>query len=192
MDTKLQERSGGIPKWEPRSRLGIYLGNSCVHAGSVAMVLKPNTGYVSPQYHIFYDENFTTVPYMRAGDMPPNWLYLVKRNSELAALENIDTSKTWLEQYLEREPKQDDATRVAAETLTGYQQLVDPTYPPPTLYGSSLPDSSTEGAAVTNEGAVSLFELAPDILTSTACEGGMNNASSLDTSSAMMPQIFIC
>ena len=37
LDAKAQ--SGHLPKWEPKARVGIYLGHSPCHAGSVALVL---------------------------------------------------------------------------------------------------------------------------------------------------------
>ena len=49
-----------IPKWEPRSRLGVYLGHSPCHAGSVALILNPKTLHVSPQFHVAYDDSFST------------------------------------------------------------------------------------------------------------------------------------
>ena len=49
LDSRLQSSSVGPPKWDPRTRLGIYVGRSPYHAGSVALVLNPRTGYVSPQ-----------------------------------------------------------------------------------------------------------------------------------------------
>ena len=49
LDARLQDAGGpGVPKWEPRSRLGIYVGHSPYHSGSVALVLNPKTGLVSP------------------------------------------------------------------------------------------------------------------------------------------------
>ena len=39
LDGRLQSGGGSVPKWEPRSRMGVYLGHSPVHAGSVALVL---------------------------------------------------------------------------------------------------------------------------------------------------------
>jgi hypothetical protein len=41
--------------WRDRSAPGIYLGFSPLHARSVALVLNPLTGYVSPQFHIVFD-----------------------------------------------------------------------------------------------------------------------------------------
>ena len=49
-----------IPKWEPRARLGIYLGPSATHARTFARVLNPATGHVSPQFHVSFDDPFIT------------------------------------------------------------------------------------------------------------------------------------
>ena len=78
-----------IPKWEPRSRVGIYLGHSKDHAGNVALVLNPRTLHVSPQYHLIFDDTFSTVPYMRSGEVPPNWSELVKKSQE-SLLTDVD------------------------------------------------------------------------------------------------------
>jgi hypothetical protein len=50
-----------IPKWHPRSRRGMFLGYSPVHSSTVGQVLNLVTGNVSSQYHLVYDELFTTV-----------------------------------------------------------------------------------------------------------------------------------
>ena len=51
LDHRLQSAGGpGPPKWEPRSRMGVYLGHSPFHTGSVALVFNPKTARVSPQY----------------------------------------------------------------------------------------------------------------------------------------------
>jgi hypothetical protein len=52
---------GAYDKWKERSTPGIYLGFSPLHARSVALVLNPTTGYVSPQFHIVFDPTFATV-----------------------------------------------------------------------------------------------------------------------------------
>ena len=73
LDAHLQSSGGpGTPKWEPRSRIGVYLGHSPFHAGNVALVWNPITGRLSPQYHVVFDNDFTTVTYMEAGTLPPN------------------------------------------------------------------------------------------------------------------------
>ena len=94
LDSKLQTNKM-MNKWEPRSRLGIYLGHSPCHAGSVALVLNPRTLHVSPQFHVVFDDNFTTVPYLSSHDIPPNWSDLLK-NSEDVSDENYDLAQTWM------------------------------------------------------------------------------------------------
>ena len=73
MNYKLQSGSIGPPKWDPRSRVGAYLDHSSMHAGSVALIINPVTGYVSPQYHVVYVETFLTVSHMRYETIPPTW-----------------------------------------------------------------------------------------------------------------------
>ena len=48
-------------KWVRRSRTAVYLGTSPRHARSVALVLSLSTGYVSPQFHLKFDDFFETV-----------------------------------------------------------------------------------------------------------------------------------
>ena len=45
-------------KWKHRSKLGLYLGASPVHALNVSLVLELNTGLVSPQFHVLHDATF--------------------------------------------------------------------------------------------------------------------------------------
>ena len=47
-----------IPKWDERSRVGVFLGHSAQHAQNVSLILNPRTGYVSPQFHCVYDDHF--------------------------------------------------------------------------------------------------------------------------------------
>ncbi len=102
LDSRLQSGIGGAPKWEPRSHLGIYVGHSPAHAGLVAMALNPRTGHVSPQYHVVFDDLFTTVSFMQKSEVPPNWADLVKKSREKVTDEHYDLAKTWL--FLDPEP----------------------------------------------------------------------------------------
>jgi hypothetical protein len=98
LDSRLQSGIAGPLKWEPRSQLGIYLGHSPSHAGSVALVLNPRTGHVLPQFHVVFDDLFTTVPYMNKNKIPPNWAYLVKKSSEhlIDKIHDVPVANTWL------------------------------------------------------------------------------------------------
>ena len=48
-------------KWEPKSRIGIFLGLSNHHASNVAWVLNTTTNNISPQYHLVIDNKFSSV-----------------------------------------------------------------------------------------------------------------------------------
>jgi hypothetical protein len=97
LDHRLQSAGGpGPPKWEPRSRIGVYLGHSPFHAGSVALVFNPKTARVSPQYHVIFDDDFSTVPYMERGEVPPNWDDLCRLSAESATDESIDLALEWM------------------------------------------------------------------------------------------------
>jgi Reverse transcriptase (RNA-dependent DNA polymerase) len=53
-----------LPRWNPRSRRGKFLGLSRLHASSIPLALNLDTGHISPQFHCVFDDWFTTV----AGD----------------------------------------------------------------------------------------------------------------------------
>jgi hypothetical protein len=60
LDPKLQDGKK-LPKWSPRSRQGKFVGYSKIHASNVGLILNPMTGRISPQYHVLFDDFFTTV-----------------------------------------------------------------------------------------------------------------------------------
>ena len=72
------------------------MGHSPFHAGNVTLVWNPTTGRVSPQYHVVFDDDFTTVPYMEAGTLPPNWEDLVRHSCETATANDVKLSSLWL------------------------------------------------------------------------------------------------
>ena len=61
LKSELQGTMGIHQKWDARSRAGIYLGQSPIHNRNVALVLNIHTGYVSPQFHVRFDETYRTV-----------------------------------------------------------------------------------------------------------------------------------
>ena len=97
LDHRLQSAGGpGPPKWEPRSCIGVYLGHSPFHAECIALVFNPKTAQVSPQYHVVFDDNFSTVPYMERGEVPPNWDDLCRLSAESAIDESVDLALEWM------------------------------------------------------------------------------------------------
>ncbi len=82
-------------KWEPCSQIGVYLGHSPMHAGSVALVLNPQTGHVLPQFHDIFDNNFIIVPHTRDSTIPPTWNEMYKNSDKLATNEAFDLAELW-------------------------------------------------------------------------------------------------
>jgi hypothetical protein len=56
-----------IPKWEPRSRMAVYLGHSPEHALNVLFVLSTRTSMVSLQFHV---DHFTTTQSLKTNVIP--------------------------------------------------------------------------------------------------------------------------
>ena len=112
LDHRLQSSSVSPPKWDPRSRLGVYVGRSPFHAGSVALVLNPRSGLVSPQYHLVFDDEFSTVPYLSSTDIPPQWIALVKHSSERTPTGDYTLAETWF-----NETSQDESTEPVPEPV---------------------------------------------------------------------------
>ena len=68
-----------IPKWQPRSRRGQFMGWSPMHASSVGLIRNLMTGRLSPQFHVVFDPWFETV--VENGEVPPEtWDVLMTHN----------------------------------------------------------------------------------------------------------------
>jgi hypothetical protein len=76
--------------------MGVYLGHSPFHAGSVTLVFNPKTARVSPQYHVIFDDDFTTVTFMEGGEAPPNWEELSCLSAESAKDKSVDLALKWM------------------------------------------------------------------------------------------------
>jgi hypothetical protein len=63
--------------------MGIYVGRSPLHADNVSLTLNPKTGHISPQFHVVYDDDFTTVPYLHTASNPPHWAALVNTSATI-------------------------------------------------------------------------------------------------------------
>ena len=138
----MQSNPKGLPKWEPRARLGIYLGHSPAHAGSVALVMNPKTGLVSPQFHVVFDDTFSTVPHIRAGTVPPNWESLVRNSSELVTDKDYDLSRTWFDG--EQDPSDDSAPTNATN--------LDDAHPTNEAQSRSTSSEGASEVSLSNEG----------------------------------------
>ena len=65
-----------LPRWKPRSRRCVYMGQSPMHASTVPLVLDMETGTITPQFHVVFDDWFATVA-TKIEDIPdyssPEW-----------------------------------------------------------------------------------------------------------------------
>jgi hypothetical protein len=62
-----------IPHWRPRSKREIFVRLSPVHANSVPLVLSCATLTISPQFHVVFDDKFTTTISQSEDDEEPDW-----------------------------------------------------------------------------------------------------------------------
>jgi len=72
LEPSLSQAGGKIPKWQPRSRRAQFVGVSPLHAENIGVVRNLTTGYITPQFHLIYDEWFETV-HAPAGTPPKEW-----------------------------------------------------------------------------------------------------------------------
>ena len=110
LKSELQGTSGIHPKWDARSRVGIYLGQSPIHNRNVALVLNIHTGYVSPQFHIKFDETFRTV---RQENWNATWLTstgFLKETKRISPKEDTNTPGK-RRKLTERQPVPNGETR---------------------------------------------------------------------------------
>ena len=84
-----------IPKRDGRVRVGGYVGRSPIHPGNASLILNLSTGHVSPQFHVVFDETFSTVPSLKNGSVPDFWKFICEKNRELATYEYLNLSDLW-------------------------------------------------------------------------------------------------
>ena len=81
LDPTLQDGKT-LPKWQPCSRSAQFLGFSMDHSKSFCLVRILQTSFVSPQFHVVYDDHFTTIANQNSEtNVPPNWEDLLNFHS---------------------------------------------------------------------------------------------------------------
>ena len=91
LEPKLQDGKK-IPKWSPRARLGMFAGFSTQHSSLVPLVLNVKTGKISPQYHVIFDDSFSTVTSLPLnGSLSRQWDRLFKLGREFYLDEEMDS-----------------------------------------------------------------------------------------------------
>eukprot|EP00956_Cyclotella_meneghiniana_P016664 scaffold26464_cov80-Cyclotella_meneghiniana.AAC.2 len=83
LDPALQDGKS-IPKWNARARMGVFVGYSHQHSSLVPLVLNPSTGYVSPQYHVIFDDKFASVASSQSSidDLHITWSELFRTSRD--------------------------------------------------------------------------------------------------------------
>ena len=87
LDPKLQD-GHKIPKWNQRARRSQYLGVSPNYSSTVGLILNLRTGAITTQYHVLYDDLYSTVPNSENGGGPDPtrdrdfWLRLISTGIE--------------------------------------------------------------------------------------------------------------
>jgi hypothetical protein len=92
-----------ILQWEPRVRMGIYVGRSPAHASNVALILNPRTGHVSPQFHVVCNDDFTIVQFLWTATVPPHCADLVRSLATIQTYTKHQVSTWQLLPEIERE-----------------------------------------------------------------------------------------
>ena len=70
LDKKIAD-GNKLPRWKPRSHHAVYMGMSPTHASSVPLLLNPDTGYITANFHVVFDDWFSTVSSSHdPGDSP--------------------------------------------------------------------------------------------------------------------------
>jgi hypothetical protein len=81
LDPKIQQGQK-LPRWEPRSMGGMFLGLSQQHASKVPLVINLDTRSITTQFHVVFDDLFTTVPSIeRETALLDHWAELYLENS---------------------------------------------------------------------------------------------------------------
>lgn len=131
LDAKLQQGQK-LPRWQQRSRRGVFLGLSSSHASDVPLILNLQTGSISSQYHVVFDDSFSTILSME-DDPPEFWGELCLERTHHIPLEKdatVHLPDDWLTP-LELESKQRDINR---------QEPVRKSYQPPSKISTPIPE----------------------------------------------------
>ena len=73
LEPRLQKPGVKILKWAPRSCQGCFMGFSRFHSVLVGLILNPCTGSISPQFHVVYDDLFSTVHHNTELESAQQW-----------------------------------------------------------------------------------------------------------------------
>jgi hypothetical protein len=151
LEPKLQDGKK-LPRWKPRSRRGVFLGLASRYASSVPLVLNPNTSHIFPQFHVIFDDLFTTVLSQSQEDEPPKeWEELCITSRYQSTFDDNDPIRLadeWLSSdELDLRKHQDAQTRIVPpQMLLESTPIISPapnlpSTSPPLMQNTALPSS---------------------------------------------------
>jgi hypothetical protein len=94
LDPRLQADQR-IPRWQPRSRQRIFVGFINLHSSEVPLIFNLQTGCITPQFHVVFNDHFATVTSIVPTNDPPEfWTDLCFENSMHIPAEALDQDNT--------------------------------------------------------------------------------------------------
>jgi hypothetical protein len=165
LEPKLREAGGKLPKWQPRTRRGQFLGFSNRHASTVGLIHNLHTGTITPQFHCVYDSEFETVG-SSDGTAPSNWYDLVSNHRYATTLDETDDvqlAEDWLTpdeiaqnraRHLQREPppssQREHSSPTSPTPISDFSQDSSEATTPVSPSPASSPILSPEGGGSPN------------------------------------------
>ena len=180
LDPTLQD-GGKIPKWNTRARRGMFVGFSKQHSSLVALVLNIQTGKISPQYHVIFDDKFETVASLPKGDnLRDEWMDILRFQHDcyldIDADPDIPTSLLpiefvdWFKGNDDLQPIDDVSKHQTAPTILEYDDSIE-------LVDNPVFDNATEGEILPSEVLNDVTEGVDDETAGTASEGATKRPS---------------
>ena len=159
-----------FPRCQPRSRRGMFLGFITVHLSDVPLVLNIRTRYISPQYHVVFDNDFSTVESIPEGSDPPTWLNVVDLEENTVYIPLDDDATLFLDNdLLSPEELEEISCRNIQQTHLRQVFIPATTQLPNSTPSLALPPSRTPllHTTITSSDTVVTLEETPDIPTAT-------------------------
>ena len=150
LDLTLQQGKK-LPRWQPQSRRGIFVGLSGHHSSDVPLILNLTTGSISPQFHVVFDDTFSTVMSVTSEEEPPKfWNDLCLELTHQVPLEkdvSVHLPDDWLtpdeveekRRAIARADKIRPTYQHRPSTITQHPDIVSDITPIPTPMPTSVP-----------------------------------------------------
>ena len=82
MLTAKSQDNNSMPLWDEYIRVGAYLVRSKNHTSNVTLTVNSQTGHISPQFHVAFDDDFETVDSFHKGKEPSRWKWVATHERE--------------------------------------------------------------------------------------------------------------